>query len=101
MEYHISEILKYRHVNCEAIQHAGLHVVVDCINSTGAISLPPLLDALSVKYTLLNDDNFGHFAHNPEPLPKHLEQLSQTVIDQKAYLGISVDPDVDMLVFLN
>ena len=101
MEYHISEILKYRHVNCEAIQKAGLHVVVDCINSTGAISLPPLLDALSVKYTLLNDDNFGHFAHNPEPLPKHLEQLSQTVIDQKAHLGISVDPDVDRLAFVN
>jgi phosphomannomutase len=101
MEYHIAEILKYRHVNVEAVRNAGLHVVVDCINSTGAISLPPLLDALGVKYTLLNDDNFGHFAHNPEPLPKHLEQLSQTVIAQKAHLGISVDPDVDRLAFVN
>ena len=101
MEYHIAEILKFRHVNVEAVRNAGLHVVVDCINSTGAISLPPLLDALGVKYTLLNDDNFGHFAHNPEPLPKHLEQLSQTVISQKAHLGISVDPDVDRLAFVN
>ena len=34
----------------------------DCINSTGAIALPPLFDALGVEYTLLNDNNFVHFA---------------------------------------
>ncbi|MBK8349888.1 MAG: phosphoglucosamine mutase [Saprospiraceae bacterium] len=98
--FHIDEILKYRHLNLQAIKDAHFHVVVDCINSTGAISLPPLLDALGVSYHLLNDSNFGHFAHNPEPLPKHLEQLSSTVQSQKADLGISVDPDVDRLAFV-
>ncbi|MBC7886189.1 MAG: phosphoglucosamine mutase, partial [Saprospiraceae bacterium] len=97
---HISEILKYKHVNQTAIRHAGFQVVVDCINSTGAISVPPLLDALGVEYTLINDRNFGHFAHNPEPLPKHLEQLSGAVISNKADVGISVDPDVDRLAFV-
>jgi phosphomannomutase len=99
--FHIEKILAYKHINALAIKEANLHVVVDCINSTGAISIPPLLDALGVRYTLLNDDNFGHFAHNPEPLPKHLEQLSSTVIDKKAHLGISIDPDVDRLAFVN
>lgn len=97
---HISEILNYRHVDVEKVKAAGLHVVVDCINSTGAISVPPLLDALGVTYTLINDDNFGHFAHNPEPLPKHLEQLSSTVIKSGAHAGISIDPDVDRLAFV-
>lgn len=97
---HITEILKYQHINVPAIKNANFHVVVDCINSTGSISIPPLLDAIGVKYTLLNDGNYGHFAHNPEPLPKHLEQLSSTVVGLKAHLGISVDPDVDRLAFV-
>lgn len=100
ISYHISKILEYKHINVEKIKSAALRVVVDCINSTGAISVPPLLDALGVSYTLINDDNFGQFAHNPEPLPKHLEQLSSTVIQTSSHLGISIDPDVDRLAFV-
>jgi phosphomannomutase len=98
--YHISKIFEYKHINIPAVQTAGLKVVVDCINSTGAIAIPPLLDLLGVEYTLINESNFGDFAHNPEPLPKHLSQLSATVISQKAHLGISIDPDVDRLAFV-
>jgi phosphomannomutase len=100
ISYHISKILEYKHINVEKIKSAALRVVVDCINSTGAISVPPLLDALGVSYTLINDDDFGQFAHNPEPLPKHLEQLSSTVIQTSSHLGISIDPDVDRLAFV-
>jgi len=98
--YHIAEILRYKHVNVEAVKAAGLKVVVDCINSTGSIALPPLLDALNVKYTLLNEGNYGFFAHNPEPLPQHLKALSAAVVEEKAHIGISVDPDVDRLAFV-
>lgn len=100
IEVHINEVLKYRHVDSDAIKLANFKVVVDCINSTGAISIPPLLDQLGVRYTLINDDNFGDFAHNPEPLPAHLRQLSEAVVQQKADLGISIDPDVDRLAFV-
>ncbi|MBK9734526.1 MAG: phosphoglucosamine mutase [Saprospiraceae bacterium] len=100
IDYHIGEILKYRHIEIESVKNADFHVVVDCINSTGAISIPPLLDALGVTYTLLNDTNFGQFAHNPEPLPQHLGQLSSIVVSKKAHLGIIVDPDVDRLAFV-
>lgn len=98
--YHLEQIINYKHVNIPAIMSADIKVVVDCINSTGAHAIPPLLDLLGVKYTLINDDNFGDFAHNPEPLPKHLEQLSSTVINQNADMGISIDPDVDRLAFV-
>jgi phosphomannomutase len=98
--YHIEQILGYKHINIPAIMAANLHVVVDCINSTGSISIPPLLDLLGVSYTLINGDNYGDFAHNPEPLPKHLEQLSATVIRENAHCGISIDPDVDRLAFV-
>lgn len=97
---HIDEIVKFRYVDVAAIRQAGLSVVVDCINSTGAISIPPLLDVLGVTYTLLNADHFGHFAHNPEPLPAHLTGLVESVKSNKADMGISVDPDVDRLAFV-
>jgi len=42
----------------------------------------------------------GRFAHNPEPLPENLTELSQEVVKQKAHLGIAVDPDVDRLCFV-
>lgn len=101
IEFHIQKVLNFRHVNIGAIKNARLHVVVDCINSTGSISIPPLLEALGVSYTLLNTDNYGDFAHNPEPLPHHLKQLSDTVVQSRANLGISIDPDVDRLAFVN
>lgn len=100
INYHIDQILQYKHIDLAAVKNAGFQVIVDCINSTGSISIPPLLDRLGVKYTLLNTDNYGDFAHNPEPLPKHLEQLSTAVVNQKAHLGISIDPDVDRLAFV-
>lgn len=97
---HIKEILAYKYVDVEAVRQADLKVVVDCINSTGALAIPPLLDAMGVRYTLLFDNDFGNFAHNPEPLPAHLTELSQTVVREKAHMGISVDPDVDRLAFV-
>lgn len=101
ISHHINEILKNKYIDIEKIKAADFHVVVDCINSTGAISVPPLLDRLGVKYTLINEVVNGDFAHNPEPLPAHLSQLSEMVIALKAHMGISIDPDVDRLAFVN
>jgi phosphomannomutase len=73
---------------------------VDCINSTGNISIPPLLEKLGVRYSLLNDGQYGQFEHNPEPLEENLLELREAVVTQKANLGISVDPDVDRLALV-
>ena len=42
----------------------------------------------------------GEFAHNPEPLPSNLVELCEAVVNNKADLGISVDPDVDRLALI-
>ncbi len=99
-DFHIQAILAHHLVDVAAITASQFHVVVDCINSTGALALPPLLEALGVKYTLINDAVTGDFAHNPEPLPAHLVQLSEAVKNSGAHMGISVDPDVDRLAFV-
>jgi phosphomannomutase len=102
LQKHIEAILNYPLVDAPAIAAANFSVVVDAINSSGAIYVPALLNALGVQQvTVLNEDLTGDFAHNPEPLPEHLTELSKAVVDQQAHLGIAVDPDVDRLCFVN
>jgi len=98
---HIDLILALEYLDIENIRNRKFHVVVDCINSTGAISIPPLLDKLGCTYELINGEVNGDFAHNPEPLPAHLVDLCEKVGSSSADLGIVVDPDVDRLAFVS
>jgi phosphomannomutase len=101
LQKHIDSILSLALVNKQAIQNANFKVVVDAVNSTGGIFVPALLKALGIQQIVeLYCDPSGHFPHNPEPLPEHLVELSQTVISNKADLGISIDPDVDRLALV-
>jgi phosphomannomutase len=102
MQKHIDLVLEYPLTNRDAIAKQEYKVVVDCINSTGALVVPDLLRALGVaEVIVLNGEVNGRFAHNPEPLPEHLTQLSNEVVKQKADFGIAVDPDVDRLCFVS
>jgi phosphomannomutase len=101
LDKHIDAILNYPLVNANGIAAKNFKIVVDAINSTGAIYVPALLKALGVKnVSVINAEVNGRFAHNPEPLPNHLTQLSNEVVKQKADIGIAVDPDVDRLCFV-
>jgi len=100
IQKHIAKILRLPIINETIVQEKRFKVVVDCINSTGAISIAPLLEKLRCEYVLINDEMTGDFAHNPEPLAQHLTQLCAAVKEHKADLGIVVDPDVDRLAFI-
>ncbi|MEO7923015.1 MAG: phosphoglucosamine mutase [Chitinophagaceae bacterium] len=102
LQKHIEAIVKHPLVSTKAIAKQEFKVVVDAVNSTGAIYVPALLKALGVNEVIvINAEVNGKFAHNPEPLPQHLSQLCSEVVQQKANLGIAVDPDVDRLCFVN
>jgi len=101
IDYHNEAICALDLVDVERIRQRKFHVVVDCINSTAALAIPPLLKALGCSFTLLNDDVSGNFAHNPEPLAVHLTELMAAVKNENADLGIAVDPDVDRLAFVS
>jgi phosphomannomutase len=102
LDWHIAEIANSKWTNVQAIQGKKIKIVVDGINSSGSIAVPKLLKALGVEdIVLLNGDTSGNFAHNPEPLAPHLQQICKSVIAEKADLGIVVDPDVDRLCFVN
>ena len=97
---HIQAVIDLKAVDEEAIRNAHFKVVLDPVNSVGAIIMPRLLERLGVECILINGTPDGNFAHNPEPLPKNLVELSETVVREHADLGISVDPDVDRLAFI-
>jgi phosphomannomutase len=98
---HIERILALPLVDVEAIKAKKFRVVIDCVNSSGGIVLPPLLAALGVEdvFQLYCEPN-GQFPHNPEPLPENLRDISNEVKKRNAHLGIVVDPDVDRLALV-
>ncbi len=100
IQKHIQHILDLDILDIELIKSKKYHAIVDCINSTGAMSIPPLLDALGCSYTLLNHEITGDFAHTPEPLPKNLKDLIDKTENSDADIGIAVDPDVDRLALV-
>lgn len=97
---HIDAVLALEAVDADAVRKAGFKVVLDAVNSVGGIIMPRLLRRLGVECIEINCEPTGNFAHNPEPLPANLVQLSDAVVSNRADLGISVDPDVDRLALI-
>lgn len=98
---HIEMILALELVDAEAIRAKNFKIAVDAVNSVGGFAIPALLDALGVKEIhKLHCEPTGKFAHNPEPLPEHLGEISSLVKDKKCNLGIVVDPDADRLAMV-
>ncbi|MBB78531.1 MAG: phosphoglucosamine mutase [Crocinitomicaceae bacterium] len=101
LKKHIDLILNLPLVNKKAIKEANFSVVIDAVNSSGGIFVPALLESLGIeKIKKINCDPTGHFAHNPEPLPENLEDLSKKIKELNYEIGITVDPDVDRLAFV-
>jgi len=103
LQKHIDHVLSLSLVDIEAIKAANFKIVVDAVNSTGGIVVPMLLEALGVEtknIKKLHCEPTGNFAHNPEPLPEHLRDISKELKDGAFNLGIVVDPDVDRLALM-
>ncbi len=100
VQKHINTILSLPLVDVEMIKKAQFKIVVDGINSTGGIAVPTLLKSLGVEIVKMYCDPHGNFIHNPEPVEKNLKEICKKVPEVKADLGISVDPDVDRVVFI-
>lgn len=100
IQKHIDLILALPLVDVEAIKKRKFKVVVDAVNSTGGLSVPPLLKALGVEVHEMFCEPTGHFPHNPEPLPESIEEICAELKFGNYDLGIIVDPDVDRLALV-
>ena len=98
---HVDAILNLPLVNKNAIAKANFKVILDTVNSTGALALPVLLKALGVNdVTVLNGEMNGVFAHNPEPIPENLAGICNAMNRSNFDVGFVVDPDVDRLAIV-
>jgi len=98
---HIAMVLALPAVDVEAVRRRRFRVVVDAVNSVGGVVIPKLLRELGCDVVELNCTPDGQFAHNPEPLPQNLTEISEVIVREKADLGVVVDPDVDRLAFVS
>ena len=98
---HIDMVLGLPLVDVKAVAKKGFKVVVDAVNSVGGMAIPELLRRMGCEVIELNCNPNGQFAHNPEPLPENLTEISQVIVREKADLGVVVDPDVDRLALVS
>ena len=98
---HIKQVLRLPMVDVEAVRARKFKVVVDAVNSIGGEVIPALLRELGCEVKEINCNPDGNFAHNPEPLPENLTEISEVIRQEGADLGVVVDPDVDRLALVN
>lgn len=96
---HVEHIISC--VDVEKIKNKKLKVVVDTINSTGAVVDPYFFELIGVEAIIINGVPDGNFAHMPEPLPENLTGLGDKVREFSADIGFAQDPDADRLVVCN
>ena len=97
---HIEQVLALPLVDVEAVRKRKFKVVVDAVNSIGGVVIPALLRELGCEVVAINCEPTGEFAHNSEPLPENLTEISKVIRRESADMGIVVDPDVDRLAFV-
>jgi len=98
-EIHIAEILK--HVDVELIKSKNFKVTLDPINSAGSLIAQELLKDLGCEISVINGEQNGEFAHEPEPILKNLSGISEAVLKNNSDIGFAQDPDADRLVVIN
>ena len=99
-EYYIQKVLNIKSLSVKKIQSRKFRVVVDCVNSSGSVIVPDLLEKLGCRIIKVDCDGTGEFTRKPEPLPENLKQVCREVKKHKADFGVVVDPDADRLVFI-
>ncbi|WP_185864353.1 phosphoglucosamine mutase [Blattabacterium cuenoti] len=97
---HVDKIISLPIIDKNIIKKSRFKIVVDGINSAGGIAVPLLLKNLGVSVIEMYCNPNGDFVHKPEPIKKNLIEICKKVPKYKADMGISVDPDVDRVVFI-
>jgi phosphomannomutase len=101
LKRHINDAMHLKYVNIDQIRKRKFKVVADCVNGAGAYVIPDLLRQFGCEVIELDCEKTGIFPRLPEPLPENLTKTMKAVTENKADLGIVVDPDVDRLVLIS
>lgn len=87
-------------VDRTSISTKGLKLVIDAGNGVQGSFAAELCKKLNCKYTVINGTVDGKFpGRGPEPTPENLSQLSHTIRERGADLGVAFDGDGDRSIF--
>ncbi len=100
LQKHVRDVLELKHIERKKIADRKFKVLVDCVNGAGVYVIPDLLRDFGCEVVELNCEKTGIFPRLPEPLPENLTETMKAVLENKADLGVVVDPDVDRLVLI-
>jgi phosphomannomutase len=98
---HLDQVMALPLIDVPAIQQRGFTVALDCVRGAGGTAVPALLERLGCTVVGINLETDGKFPRAPEPIPEHLGELEQLVLESKADIGLAVDPDVDRLAVVD
>ena len=88
------------HVDSKLIESKHFKVVLDLGNGAQAVSAPNFCELLYCKTFLVNQKIDGAFpGRGSEPTPQNLSELSKTVRENNADVGIAFDGDGDRSIF--
>jgi phosphomannomutase/phosphoglucomutase len=88
------------HVDSQQIKSKNLKIVLDLGNGVQAVTAPVFCESLGCKIFLINEKIDGSFpGRGSEPTPQNLSELSKTVKQKNADLGIAFDGDGDRSIF--
>src|SRR6056297_833200 len=101
IDYHIDKILALSYIDEKQIRKKSFKISVDAVNGAGSHALPALLKRLGAEVHELHCEPTGIFPHNPEPLPEHLTEISEYVVENSCDFGLVTDPDADRLAIID
>ena len=88
------------HIDSKLIESKHFKVVLDLGNGAQAVSAPNFCELLNCETFLVNPKIDGTFpGRGSEPTPQNLSELSKTVKENNADLGIAFDGDGDRSIF--
>ena len=87
-------------IDSQKIKSKNLKVVLDLGNGVQAVTAPVFCKLLGCETFLINEKIDGLFpGRGSEPTPQNLSELSKTVLQNNADLGIAFDGDGDRSIF--
>ena len=88
------------HIDSKLIESKHLKVVLDLGNGAQAVATPKFCQMMQCKTFLINETIDGNFpGRGSEPTPQNLSDLSKTVLENNADVGIAFDGDGDRSIF--
>jgi len=97
IDEHLDNILNLSIIDANSIRKNKIKVVVDCVNGATSKAIPLLLEKLHCEITKIHSNFNEQFGRSPEPIPSNLDDLSNSVIKNRAEIGLATDPDGDRL----